>query len=927
MSSRPLLVRSPRAGGLRAIIGEQSFGYPSYVTASLPDRVYVGLDSAERPPSVQLAEPAVEVTRLPSPAESLAADEEGARDAWPAETRRSVARLEAMWLLMEDRHRLLDAELVEPLAHQASLVHHILAQPSLKRVLIADEVGLGKTVEAALLIKRLLEASPDRVLRVLYLSPSGLVDNVVEEFVRMGLRPRRWTSTHQEARLLPGDSDPLVVASIHRAVFRGEKVNHFETVMRSGPWDVLIVDEAHHLTDYSPDGSDPKLRMRLVKTLVKERLSHDGRVVLMTGTPHQGHAARFKNLLRVLDEAGGPEGAQGRIIYRTKEDIRDWEGKPLFPVRDVRPPTVVEVGEEYRSWLRDIHGFFSLSIGTRMGLWRRAQALQWAASSPQAGLAYLVRMAIRSGMRVREVGELREAIQALRPYRGGAAQETPEALERRLEQLAQTDEADDEDPETTAGLTSLIATGTLLVRGDAISDKLRHLFRWVDEAPDEKFVVFAQPIETVYTLRDRLEQHLGPGTVVMVVGDQDSATRSAEVRRFREEEQVRVLVSSKAGGEGINLQVSRRLVHFDVPWNPMEMEQRVGRVHRFGSLHTVIVETLVLDGSREQRVLDRCRARLGQIVRDLDPDRFDYLYRRTMSQIPMDDLAILMAGEGFGPLSPDETERIDHYVTAGYESWREADDRFRQQAERIRTLDRGVVREEDLEGFLIGSLGAEVEPGWHQRGFEVLPGQEEPQVVEQPARVLRLPNDVRGYLGLVGGVGPASDVPGRPRPRRLGLNDSYVATQVRQRLGEGTGKASEGIRGAGLVMVPRSGWRDWTEEHGLTGLADGGVLLAFVRRNLDISTPSVRETASELILHVAADDGRGPARLSAEAGAGLVRLVRRPRPKRTRPAQLAGARIVDLERRLATELAATGPGLPAVGVFPFAAIWVEPADE
>lgn len=924
MTARPLLVRSPRAPGLRAVVGETSFGYTSYATASLPDRVFVGLDSAERPPSVQLQEPAAEVNPVATPLEHLVSD--GERDAWPQETRRSVARLEAMWLLMEDRHRLLDAELVEPLAHQASLVQHILEQPSLRRVLIADEVGLGKTVEAGLLIKRLIEASPDRVLRVLYLSPAGLVDNVVEEFTRMGLRPRRWTSTHQEARLLPGDSDPLVVASIHRAVYRGEKTNHFETVMKSGPWDILIVDEAHHLTDYSADGSDPKLRLRLVGKLVKERLSHDGRVVLMTGTPHQGNAARFKNLLRLLDEGGAHEGARGRIIYRTKEDILDWDRNPLFPLRDVRAPTVVEVGPVYRKWLGDISAFFALSAGTRMGIWRQAQALQWAASSPQAGLAYLVRMAIRSGLRMKQVPELGEAVRALRPYRGGTAQESPEALERRLEQLAQASEEDEpEDPETTAGITALIAAGTELVRADAIADKLRHLFGWLDQAPGEKFVVFAQPIETVYTLRDRLEQHLGSGTVAVVVGDQDASSRQDQIRRFREDDRVRVLVSSKAGGEGINLQISRRLVHFDLPWNPMDMEQRVGRVHRFGSLRTVIVETLVLADSREQRVLERCRARLGQIVRDLDPDRFDFLYRRTLSQIPMDELAELMAGEGFGHITPADDERIDRCVTAGYHSWVAADREFRERAERVSTLDRGVVREDDLEEFLLGTLGAEIEPGWRKRGFQAVDGQAEPQLVEQPARVFRLPTGARGFLGVSGGVGLVSDDPAHSRPRRLGLNDPGIAAQVRLRLAEAS--RTDPIRGAGLVLVPRAAWRDLTAAPDLAPFADGAILLSYVRRHIDMATTSFRETAAELIHYLVSGDASHHQRLPAELAADLVRFLRRPRPKRLRPAHLAGPRLLDLERSLHADLSATQPGHPALGVFPLAALYLEPADE
>ena len=927
MSKRPLLVRSPRASGLRSIVGETNFGYPTYVTAALPDRAFVGLDTAERPPSIQIGEPAIEVMPVPTPLFHLVNDVGGERDAWPQESRRAIARLEALWLLIEDRHRLLDVQMVEPLAHQASLVQHILEQPSLRRVLIADEVGLGKTIEAGLLIKRLIEATPDRVPRVLYLTPARLVDDVVDEFVRMGLRPRRWTSDQQEARLIPGDSDHLVVASMHRAVYRNDDgVDHRGTVGHSGPWDVLIVDEAHHLTDYSADSSDPGLRMRLVKDLIRERLNPLGRVVLMTGTPHQGHGERFRNLLRLLDEGGAStKGAQGRVIYRTKGDIRDWDGQPLFPTRDVREPTVVKVGPRYSKWLRDIHVLLSQGIRSRAGAWRLAQALQWAASSPQAGLAYLVRMALRAGLTSRRLPSLRSAIELLRPYRGGNAQESLDALEKRLELLTRGAEEETDESADPAGLTRLIESGAELVRDDVIAEKLFHVFAWLDSAPDEKFVVFAQPIETVYTLRNRIEQHLGPGTTALVVGDQDASSRQGEIRRFREDGRTRVLISSQAGGEGINLQVSRRLVHFDIPWNPMVMEQRVGRVHRFGSVKTIIVETLVLDGSRELRVLERCRARLGQIVRDLDPDHFSYLYGRTLSLVPMDELATLMAGEDFGPLTAEDADRIDTVITAGYTKWVEADRDFRAESKQFDNLERGTVREEDLDEFLTGSLEATVDPGWRQRGFHVVPGQTEPEITEQAARVLRMPDGSVGFIGRSGGIGILNDASRPERAHRLGLNDPFISSQIRLRLGEGS--RSEPVRGAGLALVSRPAWRAWITTLGTDGYADGAVLLGYVRRRIDLRANPFREVAADLVSFVTSASGDKTTRLSDEHFADIVRLIRKPRPKRTRPTHFSAPALLDLELRLTSELAVLAAGDPAVGVFPIIALWTEPTDD
>src|SRR5262245_49928618 len=117
MALRPRLslVRSPRSVGLRAVADVSAFGFVNYTTAALPDRLYSGLDSAERPPSVLYSEPEIDVEHIPTPLEYLVSQDGDSGPAWPQETKRAIARLEALWLLTEDRFRLLDAEPVVPL--------------------------------------------------------------------------------------------------------------------------------------------------------------------------------------------------------------------------------------------------------------------------------------------------------------------------------------------------------------------------------------------------------------------------------------------------------------------------------------------------------------------------------------------------------------------------------------------------------------------------------------------------------------------------------------------------------------------------------------------------------------------------------------------------------------------------------------------
>src|SRR5262249_39055228 len=154
------------------------------------------------------------------------------------------------------------------------------------------------------------------------------------------------------------------------------------------------------------------------------QLASDGRLILMSGTPHQGHRDRFKNLLKLLLKKGEAHGAEaGRIIYRTKDDVRDWDGNPLFPRRQLNPVTVIDLGARHAAWLKHIHEFYvppdaGRQAGRRAAGWRCAQALQWASSSINAGLGYLVRQAIRVQWSL-DRAPLKRALGAIRPYRNG----------------------------------------------------------------------------------------------------------------------------------------------------------------------------------------------------------------------------------------------------------------------------------------------------------------------------------------------------------------------------------------------------------------------------------------------------------------------------------------------------------------------------
>jgi superfamily II DNA or RNA helicase len=830
-------------GAPHAVLRERDdWGLRVFDIASLPRRLWA--DQPVLPPVLRVEVDPYRTKPMASPAELMGDIPEG--DNWQAMTRRSLARLEALALLAEDPQRRLDVREVVTLAHQVSLVRHVMDNARLRRVLIADEVGLGKTVEAALIIQEILAENPG--FRVLYLAPARLVSNVGREFRRMGLLFREWKSQESDANL---DQDDRIIASIHRAVHPA----HLKKFKGGRPWDVLVVDECHHLSDWAPGGGDAVEKYRLVRDLAAEQ-GDKGYLLLLSGTPHQANPARFENLLNLLLAKGETKNEiAGRVIFRTKEDVRGWDDEPLFPRRQVNPPVVCDISEEHRKWLADIQDFFSPPDGEmsnthrRAAGWRCAQALQWATSSPSAGLGYLVRQAVRDGWTLTD-GSMSEALAALRPYRRGPLDEPLPDLYRRLrkevERQSELGDIEDIEDEETGGpgllerriLRALLETGVRLVRAP-VQTKWEALWRNVIEpAGKDKIVLFAQPIETVLSLSSWLEARTGIRPAV-IIGGQGDSERDQEVARFKAGNGPQFLISSRAGGEGINLQFASRLVHLDVPWNPMDMEQRVGRVHRFGSRKTIVVDTLVVKDSREQRMWAVARKRLEVVSKTMvSAERFDGLFSRVMCLIAPEELQeVLLSDEPM--VSPEEEGRLASLVETGFRNWQGFHDRFSQTQRTIRQMSAGFSRWEDIKALLIKHAGAKplegvTAPRFREQGNEILSE-------EEPVTVLKLKNGRYGLVGDSQGTPMGGDLV--DAPVRLGLNAAEVLEALRELA------LPQDSAGAALLRWPESG-RALKES-----LGDTAAVLAFLRQKLQLDPAGgASELGTELIIF-GADSG------------------------------------------------------------------------
>ena len=594
----------------------------------------------------------------------------------------------------------------------------------------------------------------------------------------------------------------------------------------------------------------------------------------MSGTPHQAHAARFENLLRLLQAPGESQAAAaGRVIYRTKEDVHDWDGNPLFPRRQVNPPIIVDLDPEHRAWLTAIHQFFKPADYSRTQAvqraagWKCAQALQWAASSPNAGLGYLVRQALRAGWTLEQT-PLSEGIAALRPYRSGAPDEPVESVYARLvaEIRRQATDDDVEDIEEDVALSddvdhpalaALIRQGINLVRAPR---QLKWERLWNDvllPSGNEKVVLFAQPIETVLALASWLQSRTGQRPAI-IIGGQSDTERDQQVALFKSFTGPQFLISSRAGGEGINLQFSRRLVHLDVPWNPMEMEQRVGRVHRFGSRETILVDTIVVRDSRETQAWSVARERLASIAHTLvAPDRFETVFSRVMCLIPPEELQTVLINSPASPLADTEVQRLSSLVDSGFRDWQSFHDRYAANQRQIREQPSGLARWNQLRDFLIRYGGAEPAAGIARTRFIQSEGQV--QTVDESAEVLKLSDGSLCFVGDYDGGLFSGQTAGIVGP--LGLNIPPVADLLCTCANPPTPTGAAHLR-----------WGDNQKEL-RARLGEDVVILAFARQAFRLdSVGGINEVGIELVSYVI--NAQQTLVLSAEARAALFDMNR-----------------------------------------------------
>ena len=479
---------------------------------------------------------------------------------------------------------------VEPRAYQlVPLLMALKLDPV--RLLIADDVGVGKTIEALLIARELLDRGD--IERTVVLCPPHLVDQWLTELeVRFQIRAAAVTARSArrlERSVPPGVSifsvHPHTVVSLDYVKTRERRDNFLQACP-----DFVIVDEAHTCAS---SGQGRHQRHELLRGLADSATRH---LVLLTATPHSGDDAAFYRLLGLLApdfehlaEATGRERERLRerlanhFVQRRRPDIAEWHEGDIFPRRETKELTY-KLSGAWQSFLDDVLDYCAEVVEAGAGDERRQRLDFW-------GTLALLRCAGSSPI---------AAVLALRTRAGeGLGDESREdLLDRIFDGDADSLVADDVEPPAGGDspvLARLIGQAERLAGQDG-DPKLRTASEDIAELVADGFnvVVFCRFIATAHYVARHLREKLRGTTVDAVTGEMPPEEREKRVAEIGAAEGTRVLVATDCLSEGINLQEHfDAVVHYDLSWNPTRHEQREGRVDRFGQPSPTVRATLL----------------------------------------------------------------------------------------------------------------------------------------------------------------------------------------------------------------------------------------------------------------------------------------------------------------------------------------------
>lgn len=518
-----------------------------------------------------------------------------------------------------------------PLPHQLHVLNRALKDNNI-RYILADEVGLGKTIEAGMVMREL--KARGLVRRILVVCPTGLVSQWSVEMKE---------KFHEKFQVvLPSDFDTIrrmtdsedvygqfdqVISPMdsikpmeRHAGWTEERVEQYNeerinAIINSG-WDLIIIDEAHRVA-----GSTGEVARYKLGHLLSQASPY---LLLLTATPHNGKTEPFLRLVRLLDEQAFPnyksivkEQVAPYLIRTEKREAIDNNGDLLFKKRYTN---LVELHWDERHSLQlQLYKMVSSYVSKTYDKARRNR---------KKNMCLIFLMIIMQRMVTSSTPAVRQS------------------LERRLKVLLDEDTRDssmtdadlnerdieDGDPDAMDAVSldraaeieelQLIISTAKQAEFQHPDVKVHTLLDTIDELqseePGQKIIVFTEFVATQTYLKNFLESR---GYLVSVLnGSMGMEERDNAVREFKEKSAI--FISTDAGGEGLNLQFANIIINYDLPWNPMKIEQRCGRVDRIGQQRDVHVYNFIIADTVESRVRQVLEDKLSVIMKELGVDKY-----------------------------------------------------------------------------------------------------------------------------------------------------------------------------------------------------------------------------------------------------------------------------------------------------------------
>ena len=524
-----------------------------------------------------------------------------------------------------------DYDEMDPLPHQIQSIYHITGQYDDIRFLLADEPGAGKTAVAASIIREMqLQGRTDRTLIV---TPAHLKYQWKEELKRfVGLKSYVIEgSTVDPSDPWPNDHNILITS-----VDYAKRDKRLDTLKHTD-FDLVVVDEAHHMNS---SGKTVSARYKLGRVLT-ERTKH---MIFLTATPHRGKPENFRLLLNLLKPELFPDGMtpeevavrkEPMFLRHLKTDMTDMDGRPIFKARTV-------------------------------------QSLKYEMSMPEQGMYRMVSNYVRvqHQLLVQQGERLAPFVLLLIQKRmASSTHSLQKTLERRRKKLKDAldtgvlptttldpgelddDYEDEDDPEhemrddelsgITASRTSEELEAEITQLDDLIEaaseaattkpdKKLEKLLDIVNSLGDDKLLVFSEYTDTI----QYLENHIGEKTC-RIDGKMKQEQRDRAVQEFRDT--YRIMLATDAAREGMNMQFCNVMVNYDLPWSPIVLEQRMGRLHRYGQEKDVMIHNMIADNTIEGDVLERLSDKIIEIQKQY---KAVDVIGTILSEVNMEDIMI-----------------------------------------------------------------------------------------------------------------------------------------------------------------------------------------------------------------------------------------------------------------------------------------------